>query len=178
MNAKALLTSMVYQLYSDIRFVTEHNPTQVVDDDGVKVYNALLTRARQVFDDAEPIQEMENWTPRTIKYKDALLVVGQLHAMINAFSGGSVSLPAGAPAAPQHPQASPQPVRQPQQGQPPQQAQPRPASHAEAQRNARQHPSNNDSLDAVGNESYDSELYGPSKPTGRNEDGTIPFSLE
>jgi hypothetical protein len=218
MDAKALLARMAWQLYQDIRFVTEQNPTQVVDEDGAKSYNMLLTRAKKAFPTVDIVQDFEPWNARTIKYKDALLVVGQVSSVIAALVGdeAEAQTPAPRPQTQQAPAPAPQQAAPPprQAAPPPQQQQQQPApaprvqqvntntpypvpsqrpapaaftpsqqraSHADVQRQSRGVPALNDSLDMEHGEvgpNYDSELYGPNSPPKRNDDGTIPFTLD
>ncbi len=99
-DTRQLLRVMARQLYMDIRFVTERNPTQVVDDEGAKTYNALLGRLRAAFPNVEALADFGDWSPRTIKYKDALIVAGQLNALIAAAlapEGQTVVPPAARP---------------------------------------------------------------------------------
>ncbi len=83
-DQRQLLRVMSGQLYADIRFIAERNPTQVVDDEGAKTYNALLGRLRRAFPGLESLSDFGDWSPRTIKYKDALMVAGQIHALVAA----------------------------------------------------------------------------------------------
>jgi hypothetical protein len=213
MDAKALLARMAWQLYQDIRFIAEQNPTQVMDEDGAKAFNMLLVRAKKAYPTVDIVQDFEPWNPRTIKYKDALLVIGQVSSAIGALLGDdsgelvplAATAPAPAPAA-QQPRPAPAPAQSAAQAPPPRPAaQPRvqqvatphpvpshrsapPAftpsqqrpSHAEIQRQSRGVPALNDSLDMEHGEApgYDSELYGPNTPPKRNDDGTIPFTLD
>lgn len=84
MDPKRLLTLMAERLYEDIRFVTEQNPTQIVDDDGARAYNSIISRVRKLYPYVENVADFPDWSPRTIKYKDALVVAGQLAAMLRA----------------------------------------------------------------------------------------------
>lgn len=85
-----LLSLLTQQMYDDIKFISENNPTQVVDEDTARMFNTLLKDIRL----AQPEQEMFNFffemSPRTLKYKDALVVCGQLNCLVNALSNSEV----------------------------------------------------------------------------------------
>lgn len=198
-----MITVMAERLYEDIKFVTQQNPTQIVDDDGARAYNSLLARAKKEYPSVEVFDDFPTWSPRTIKYKDALVVAGQLFALLNALTerqsgmsraltsqtasafhrrGGPQPQPQVNPSAPQAPQRPPQQQPQgssnqteasflsaPTQVAPPPQEAPRPQqpqAPKPRQSGAREQP-------------LDEELYGSAgQPPRRNEDGTIPFSLD
>ncbi|MCC6547872.1 hypothetical protein IT570_11970 [Candidatus Sumerlaeota bacterium] len=84
MEPKRLLVVLAERLYDDIRFVTQQNPTQIVDDDGARAYNLLLAKSRKYFPGLEYLPDFPDWQPRTIKYKDALVAAGQLFALLTA----------------------------------------------------------------------------------------------
>ncbi|CAN5284356.1 hypothetical protein BH09SUM1_BH09SUM1_15560 [soil metagenome] len=154
MDPKQLLMIMAERLYQDIKFVTEQNPTQIVDEDGTRCFNALLMKTRKHYPFVENVADFVEWSPRTIKYKDALVASGQMAAMLRALAGpdrpmmqGVTSIPSSiSPAQLGGPQSTPSPDGRP--GTP------------------------------VKQRSHDEELYGQANPPKRNEDGTIPFSLE
>lgn len=87
MDNRHLLRIMARQLYLDMRFITQQSPTQIVDDEGARTYNALLARVREAFPTVDAVRDFNDWAARTIKYKDALVVCGQLHALIAASVG-------------------------------------------------------------------------------------------
>lgn len=85
MDEKRLLLSMAERLYIDIKFVTEQNPTQIVDEDGARAYNSILKRTRAAFgNQLPPLADFPDWAPRNIKYKDALVAAGQIYALLRA----------------------------------------------------------------------------------------------
>ncbi|MCB2155795.1 hypothetical protein KQI84_13005 [bacterium] len=94
-----LLNKMACQLYSDIRFIAQLNPTQIVDDDTAKMFNSLLAEVRQNFHSVPQVFFFGEMTGRTIKYKDALIVVGQLKSIMEAVltDEGGVMPPAATP---------------------------------------------------------------------------------
>lgn len=168
MDSKRLLTVMAERLYEDIKFVTQQNPVQIVDEDGARAFNALLNRARRHFPGAEPLADFSEWSPRAIKYKDALVVSGQLHAMLRALTGdqrpvrpqGAVRTPVssgGHPGSPP-PRYTSEAPRAPSDTQVPRVSTEDETSSAAPRRPQPQHPR-------------------PASPQ-RNEDGTIPFSLD
>ena len=77
-----LLSRMARQLYEDMRFIAQLSSTQIVDDDTAKMFNNLLAEVRQNFPAIPQVFAFGEMTPRTIKYKDALVVVGQLKCII------------------------------------------------------------------------------------------------
>ncbi|MDK2971445.1 MAG: hypothetical protein PWP23_1200 [Candidatus Sumerlaeota bacterium] len=157
-RAQTLLAALSEQMYRDIRFITQSNPTVVVDDDTVKMYNSLLTEVRKSFPHAVESIAFEEMTPRTLKYKDALVVVGQLACLVKVMTGGENL--AAAPAASVS-QAASQPVAR--SGQTVLRVAEAPAEPEEA-------PEAEPPLDP--------ELYGPTPPLHLNEDGTVKFSLD
>jgi len=83
MNSFTILVKLAEQMYEDIKFITEANPTQVVDEDTARVYNSLLKEVRRAKPTNGIIQVFEEMSPRTLKYKDALVVVGQLYRILS-----------------------------------------------------------------------------------------------
>jgi len=169
MDPKRLLTIMAHRLYEDIKFVAEQNPTQPVDDDGAKAYNSLVAKARKIYGGLDHMADFSDWAARTIKYKDALLVAGQFSAMLEALTAGDTRMPSrsgtstgtSAPGAPQvTPLGLPPRVHVPQGPPPPMPQMPQAPPQAPSP-------------------PIDVELYGPAVSTPkRNDDGTIPFSLD
>ncbi len=90
-DQRILLAAMSRQLYEDIKFVTQQSPTQIVDDEGARAFNTLLGKTRHLYQNIEFVQDFQDWTPRTIKYKDALVIAGQLFAMLNQLTGRAVA---------------------------------------------------------------------------------------
>lgn len=83
MNSFTILVKLSEQMYQDIKFITEANPTQVVDEDTARVFNSLLKEVRRSKPSNGIIQVFEEMSPRTLKYKDALVVVGQLYRILS-----------------------------------------------------------------------------------------------
>jgi hypothetical protein len=199
MDSRRLLTLMADRLYDDIKFVAEQNPTQIVDEDGTRAYNALVQKARNHFPHIEHMADFVDWNPRTIKYKDALVASGQLAAMLSALvAEGVPSAPARiappTPHPPAHAPATPPPSQRAAPPQPPAPAPmppqasspspmpdrtpknfdadtPMPIPTRPAMPKPVKNPTDFDEPD------HEVELYGR-KPVKRNEDGTIPFSLD
>ncbi len=150
MDSKKLLLHMSHRLYEDIKFVTAQNPTQIVDDDGVRAFNNLLAKTRKYFARCEFTGDFTDWSPRTIKYKDAMVSAGQLFAMIEALV---VVQPA--------PSYYDSPVGS--------------GSYREPTTDSTlAGPSESGSARV----STDDDLYGSNPPPVRNADGTIPFRLD
>ena len=220
MDPKRLLTLMAERLYDDIRFVTEQNPTQIVDDDGARAYNSIITRVRKLYPYVENVADFPDWSPRTIKYKDALVVAGQLAAMLRALmepagpmrqgppqGGGApissstqgvpnlISAPTSLGLAAQTsvpvgqvnagsvpiPRPATQNISPSTQGYPrpqmPQQVQNVPPS-SQGMMPPPPPPRHQHEPVPVPANPHDPELYGPNRPPRRNDDGTIPFSME
>lgn len=172
MDQRRLLLLMAERLYEDIKFVTSQNPTQIVDEDGTHAYNVLLAKTRKLFPASEFVAEFVEWNPRTIKYKDALVVAGQLYAMVKAFSETVDErvvgkAPAQAAPAPARVVASPSNVSFPAVSGPSPVVPSPPAPPLPLTVKA----------SAGKQEGHDPELYGPA-PVKRRDDGTIPFSME
>jgi len=164
-DSKRLLMHMARRLYDDIKFVAEQNPKEIVDDDGTSAYNALLFKARRHFADVENVADFPDWSARTIKYKDALVVAGQFCAMLEILCEGDQAPPAPSgrvaqSAAASSPAAENQGRNQGQEEFPPP---PPPANR----NNPEKAPTR-----------FDQELYGNEPPSELNDDGTIPFTLE
>jgi hypothetical protein len=158
MDPKLLLAIMAQRLYEDVKFIANQNPTQIVDDDGTRTYNSLIAKARRTFAHVENIADFQDWAPRNIKYKDALLVAGQFSAMLDALTADERRIAERVSAVTAGPAAG--------------------APAAAANRPAVGAPLGaKPDLDPVGNDSLDSELY-DSAPPRRNNDGTIPFTLD
>lgn len=180
MNKKLMLFQMASRLYEDIKFVTELNSTQIVDEDGAKAYNSLLHKVKSQFNLGEFEEDLAEWSPRTIKYKDALVAAGQLFAMVEALVGSEVRREltpppshAPAPSPRMEPRAVPAAAPVPPAPPPDAPANPGPPPRAPLQNHQMApHESQNSDFDDM-----DTELYG-SDPIIRNEDGTIPFSLD
>ncbi len=176
MDHGALLTHLAERLYRDIRFVTEQNPVQIVDDDGARAFNNLLNRVRTSFGEVDYIQDFQNWSPRTIKYKDALVVVGQLHALLQQLSG-SVSVQAPVPKQQVYEADNQNDLSNDSVDLPP-------ASEQKVSQNISQNDYYGDQMQKEPpsgrkrESQFDQELYGNSSIPDRNEDGTIPFRLD
>ncbi len=195
MDPKRLLLHMSFRMYEDIKFVTEQNPTQIVDEDGTRAYNNLLAKTRRYFQLTEFTNDFNEWAPRTIKYKDALVVVGQLYSMIEALSGAppprSESRPPMPAAPPLATSSRGTTQRPPSIGSPsepiPQKAAtssdrvPLPSGSSPSVDAAAQPHSVPDRPKSISSEQVhrlnDEELYGPN-PQPRSNDGTIPFRLD
>ena len=81
-----ILVALSDQMYRDVKFVAEHNPTQVVDDDTTKMFNHLLAEVEKVFPLTKRIAAFSPMSPRTLKYKDALVVTGQLFRFLSVMT--------------------------------------------------------------------------------------------
>lgn len=160
MNHFSLLVKLTEQMYQDIRFVAENNPTQVVDDESTRMFNAVLAQLKLTKPQASIFTMFVDMNPRTLKYKDALVVVGQLRCTAKALDESAEAYSAMISKANSEGQQSGQ------------------------KKNETENPANNqnssekDSLDDSGEaESIDDEeLYG-TKSLRINEEGIVPFDL-
>lgn len=175
-NDQSVLLGLAQQMYEDIKFITSQNPTQVVDEDTTRIFNHLLNDVKQGYMNVPQVFAFEAMSPRTLKYKDALVVAGQVYRLLALVSDG------GAPAARPQPRPAPQQQGAPhQQGAPPQQAGsspnvPRPVPGGSSASIPRQSgPSAQRPKEPPTN--HDHELYGEKPPPKLNDDGTVPFSL-
>ncbi|MBI5155124.1 hypothetical protein HZA57_07800 [Candidatus Poribacteria bacterium] len=147
-----ILVGMTRQMYEDIKFIAEQNPTQVVDDETAYVYNQLLNDVRTNFPGVPMVFAFKDMSPRTLKYKDALVMAGQMACLLNQMQR---------PAAPSTGQfKAPGPAQTASRQAVPRTSEPA-GSRAEKDSDTR----------------HDHELYGPRPPSRVNDDGTVPFSL-
>ena len=65
-GSQELLVGLARQMYDDIRFITEHNPTQVVDDDTARVFNTLLLEVQQTFRSQPLVFSFNEMAARTV----------------------------------------------------------------------------------------------------------------
>lgn len=82
-----VLTALSEQMYRDIHFVAEQNPMQVVDDDTARMFNGLLKEVSKAFPSMIEVCPFEPMTARTLKYKDAVVVMGQLWCLVRVGTG-------------------------------------------------------------------------------------------
>ena len=75
---KALLISLVQQFYEDISRLVGKDPSLVLEDPAIQLYNALLVSARTEDPECEFLLAFRPWEARNIRAKDALISVGQL----------------------------------------------------------------------------------------------------
>jgi hypothetical protein len=171
---KAALNPLARQMYDDIRFNAATNPTAPLDEDTTRLFNALLRFSRESYPGQATLESIAEMTPRTIKYKDALVVVGQLTVFL-AFKSGTLESQKGSPT------STPEPAK---------------AAALAALPKSRVMAINPDatpfelttpSEDRValpdasswsGVHDLERELYGPNPPKRLNADGTVPFTLE
>ncbi|MGF1571763.1 MAG: hypothetical protein ACFCU1_01685 [Sumerlaeia bacterium] len=90
MNHFSLLVKLTEQMYQDIKFVAENNPTQVVDDESTRMFNAVLTQMREARPQLSVLNMFSDMNPRTLKYKDALVVTGQLKCLAHALNESNI----------------------------------------------------------------------------------------
>lgn len=167
---KAILAALARQMYDDIRFNAANAPTMAVDEDTTRLFNILIRQTREVLPRLAVLEGFVDMIPRTIKYKDALIVAGQLHTILRYQAGDGTATPAG----------------------------PASTSSFAGQRSSSSSTSLPklskpfnipDSVSTTGGETesgrvptnaeeFEEKLYGPNPPKRLNADGTVPFSLE
>jgi hypothetical protein len=176
-RTQRLLAGLAEQMYRDVRFVAHTNPTVVVDEETSRMFNNLLAEVRRTFPHAVETCGFEEMSARTLKYKDALVIVGQLMCLVRVLSGPEpVAAPAPlAPVAPPPP-FTPREVAPAVAAPPPRLATP-PPGVPERRRELTPEP------EVVPDppepsEPHDRELLGPIAPVHMNADGTVRFSLD
>ncbi len=103
-DARRTLSFLARQLYRDVHFVTQLNPVNIVDEETAHSFNSILGEARRLFPGNNVLGTFKDMAPRNIKYKDAVIVAGQLAAFLELVTGG-VPVAAGAGAGPGSPSA-------------------------------------------------------------------------
>jgi len=88
-DARNTLSFLALQLYRDVRFVTNLNPVNIVDDETATSFNSLLNEAKRLFPGNGLLGSFREMAPRNIKYKDAVIVAGQLAAFLELTTGGA-----------------------------------------------------------------------------------------
>lgn len=114
MIKRRLLFEMTRQFYEDCKYIAENNSTQPLDEDGCATFNAILQEAQTEFPEYELLLKFREMPPRSVKFKDAMLVAGQLHrivANLTELSGRGTG--AEAPKAAPRPAAPPQAASRP-----------------------------------------------------------------
>ena len=94
-DARRTLAFLARQLYRDVHFVTQLNPVNIVDDETAHSFNSILGEARRLFPGNNILATFKDMAPRNIKYKDAVIVAGQLAAFLELVTAG-IPVPAGA----------------------------------------------------------------------------------
>jgi hypothetical protein len=169
-GSQEILVGLARQMYDDIRFITEHNPTQVVDDDTARVFNTLLLEVQQTFRSTPMVFAFNEMSARTLKYKDALVVMGQLYRLLRLMTQDARAAAAAAAPGPAQRASKVAP-------RPPSEALDPSLDEGEYDQPAEPPASARDQAIKSQLES-DSELYGDGPlPPKVNPDGTIPFSL-
>jgi len=164
---KAILTALARQMYEDIRFNAANAPTMAVDEDTTRLFNILLRQTREAYPRLGVLEGFSDIVPRTIKFKDALVVAGQLQTIL------TYQLEGAAPARTEksfgptpvgmHSSSSSLPKLS------------KPLGSSETVRTPYDTESDRTPTSAEG---FEAELYGPNPPKRLNADGTVPFSLE
>jgi len=82
MDRRRLLLGIAKQFYEDCRFISETNATQQVDEDTCLMFNNLLRETQAAFSVCVYLNGFREFPPRSVKFKDAVVVAGQLLAVI------------------------------------------------------------------------------------------------
>lgn len=98
-DSRRILSFLALQLYRDVRFVTQLNPVNIVDEETSASFNALLVEAKRLFPGNPILDTFREMSPRNVKYKDAVIVAGQLAAFLDLTTGGIPTRGAAAAAA-------------------------------------------------------------------------------
>jgi hypothetical protein len=85
-----LLLALARRMYEDVKFIAQSNPTQVVDEDTTYIFNHLLNEVRQQFMNVEHVFAFKLMEARTLKYKDALVLSGQLYELMTVITSSGV----------------------------------------------------------------------------------------
>lgn len=81
-DIRALIASMARQMYDDVRLVTEANALQPLDEDTTRHINHLLRMTRDCYPNVRLLDPFQDMAPRTIKYKDTVMIIGQLKELL------------------------------------------------------------------------------------------------
>ena len=170
---KTVLTALARQFYDDIRFNAANAPTMAVDEDTTRLFNILLRQAREVYPGVSALEGFTDMIPRTIKFKDALVVAGQLHTILRYHSEGSVTplgdrTPSGMAPFSSRSTSSSSSSSLPKLGKALLGTE-TPTPGSGETRTTRP---------ITRAEEFEEELYGPNPPKRLNADGTVPFTLE
>ncbi len=154
----AILLGLAEQMYEDIKFITEQSPTQVVDDDTVRMFNSLLSEVRLSCPGCVGVVKFTEMNARTLKYKDALVVLGQLRTMLRLSTQTDVD------------QIARESMRKVLENESLDESLDEEDEEAPQQISEETEPSSDRVV-------HDPELYGTS-PVRTNPDGTVPFALD
>ncbi len=154
-----ILLGLAEQMYEDVRFITEHSPTQVVDDDTARMFNSLLAEVRVNAPGVVAVVKFGDMSPRTLKYKDALVVVGQLRTMLRISTQTDVS------------RIARESMRRVMENESLDESLDEEESPSSSARTSR------DTVPSSDRVVHDPELYGTA-PVVTNPDGTVPFALD
>jgi len=83
MDHRLLILELSRQLYEDFRFLAQNNSTQQVDEDSALAFNAVLREAQTLFANCAFTQHFREFAPRNVKFKDAMVVSGQLYTLLH-----------------------------------------------------------------------------------------------
>ncbi len=105
MDKRDLLLEMTGQFYEDCSAIASHSPMQQADEETCMMFNNLLREVQTSFSYCALLGGFREMAPRNVKFKDAVVVAGQLLAIMRTLHRASspltdVSGVSGAPSAP------------------------------------------------------------------------------
>jgi hypothetical protein len=83
MSEKSLILTQVKQFYDDIETLVKQDPNLILEGPTIDCYNAMLEQIKAALASHQGLQAFQNWEPRNIKAKDALVCVGQLASLVS-----------------------------------------------------------------------------------------------
>lgn len=94
-DKRLLLLELARQLYEDCRFVSQNNPTQTADDETCQMYNALLLEVQWAYHGQPYVARFREMPPRNVKYKEAMVVTGQLYTLLHFYTEHQIPIQTG-----------------------------------------------------------------------------------
>lgn len=104
MNTRLLILEMTRQFYEDCKYIAENNSTQPLDEDACNLYNTILKETQAVFPECDLLEKFREIPPRAVKFKDAVLMGGQVYricqCLVDASDPARASVSEGAAGTP------------------------------------------------------------------------------
>lgn len=86
MDSRTILMHMAKRFYEDVKFVTNLNPVNIVDEETTAAFNNLLSDSKMAYPANPTLKSFNTLSPRNLKYKDCVVVAGQLAAFLELMS--------------------------------------------------------------------------------------------